>query len=534
MSGAQAPGLGVTMNGEPVPFTGIGPQQIGGRVLVPVRGVLEKIGANVSWLPESRTVIAGNGQVDIRLKLGDRQAVVNGNPVTLDVPAQEIAGSTMVPLRFLGEALGAHIRWDAATSTVQITMNDHIGGATPNPPSDAQPTIASFEHNAKGWLQAGQTLRVVMSGTPGGQAAFRIPGVVEEVAMEERAPGRYVGTWQVPQKRSLQLTDAAVIGSLQIGDRSAPMIQAGQLISVDAVPPRIRDHAPEADTRVSTPRPNIYAVFEDQGSGVDRDSIRLVVNGRDVTANANVTRDFISYTPDAALPAGQNTVQLTVADKAGNVTQSAWSFTRGGRGNSGINSVFLDADHPLEPGDTFAIKAVGTPGSKVTYSVGRFKDLPMDEVSPGNFAATHTIRRGEDLRNAPVTVNLVTPDGDRYTQNATRSLTVSTGKPTAPVITFPGPNDRPASPLVIRGSATPNTQVRVKVNYKNSILGVFALQGTAADTVVDVDRNGNWRTDPISLQSLGGSGGVQYTITATSFNDANQTSDPTSFSFRVR
>jgi hypothetical protein len=128
----------------------------------------------------------------------------------------------------------------------------------------------------------------------------------------------------------------------------------------------------------------------------------------------------------------------------------------------------------------------------------------------------------------------VTPDGERYTQDATRSLTVSTGKPTAPVITYPGPNDKPASPLVIKGRATPFTQVRVKVNYKNSVLGVLALQGTAVDTVVDVDKDGNWQTDPINLKSLVATGGVQYTITATSFNSANQNSDPASYSFRIK
>lgn len=137
-AGASAQRIRVTVNGDPVQFESIGPQQVEGRVLVPVRGVLEKLGANVSWLPSEQRVIAGNGNMDIQLRIGERQAVVNGNPVRLDVPAQTIAGSTMVPLRFLGEALGADVRWNEETSTVRIhTGENPVSNPGPDPASGA-------------------------------------------------------------------------------------------------------------------------------------------------------------------------------------------------------------------------------------------------------------------------------------------------------------------------------------------------------------------------------------------------------------
>src|SRR5579871_3122535 len=91
---ANAQQIGVIVNDQPVQFRGIGPQQIEGRVLVPVRGVLEKIGADVQWIPQTQTVVAGNGQIDITLKIGDRHATVNSRDVTLDVPAQVDRKST--------------------------------------------------------------------------------------------------------------------------------------------------------------------------------------------------------------------------------------------------------------------------------------------------------------------------------------------------------------------------------------------------------------------------------------------------------
>src|SRR2546423_2662377 len=81
---AFAQDIHVTVNGDPVAFAGTGPMQLNGRVMVPVRGVLEKLGANVEWVPSTQSVIAENGSVTIQLHLGDRQALVNGKTVLLD------------------------------------------------------------------------------------------------------------------------------------------------------------------------------------------------------------------------------------------------------------------------------------------------------------------------------------------------------------------------------------------------------------------------------------------------------------------
>ena len=48
-AGVRAQDIRVTIDGNQVEFQDIGPQQISGRTMVPVRGVLEKLGANVSY-----------------------------------------------------------------------------------------------------------------------------------------------------------------------------------------------------------------------------------------------------------------------------------------------------------------------------------------------------------------------------------------------------------------------------------------------------------------------------------------------------
>jgi hypothetical protein len=116
--------LKVMLDGAPVHFEGMGPLQIEGHTMVPVRGVLEKMGAEVAWLPASQTVVASSGHLEIEMVIGEHEAKVNGRRVPLDTPAQVISGHTMVPLRFLSESLGADVRWDDASRTVIIVTHD--------------------------------------------------------------------------------------------------------------------------------------------------------------------------------------------------------------------------------------------------------------------------------------------------------------------------------------------------------------------------------------------------------------------------
>lgn len=137
MTLAHAQNITVRVNGNNVPFADTMPQMQGGRVLVPLRGVLEQIGADISWNEATQTVKAHMNQRDIQLSLGSRTAMVNGQQVRLGVPAMRIGGSTMVPLRFLGEALGASVDWNDNRQEVNITTTggnppDRIGNGNGN------------------------------------------------------------------------------------------------------------------------------------------------------------------------------------------------------------------------------------------------------------------------------------------------------------------------------------------------------------------------------------------------------------------
>ncbi|RYG45299.1 copper amine oxidase N-terminal domain-containing protein [bacterium] len=136
---ASAQSIGVTVDGNPVKFGLQQPTSNGGRVLVPLRGVFEQMGATVMWDAANRMVLAQRGDTDVKLKIGSTQAEVDGQTVTLDSPAMIKNGATLVPLRFLSESLGASVDWKRETRMVAITTNGAPGDANYGNGGRAQP-----------------------------------------------------------------------------------------------------------------------------------------------------------------------------------------------------------------------------------------------------------------------------------------------------------------------------------------------------------------------------------------------------------
>ncbi|WP_372630499.1 stalk domain-containing protein [Cohnella sp.] len=97
------------------------PLLIGGYTMVPLRGIFEALNAQVLWNQKAQTVTAKKRDTTIVLTIGARTATINNQTVTLDSPARVLAGRTMVPVRFVSEALGDDVRWDKLSQSVLIT-----------------------------------------------------------------------------------------------------------------------------------------------------------------------------------------------------------------------------------------------------------------------------------------------------------------------------------------------------------------------------------------------------------------------------
>ncbi|HWP95820.1 MAG TPA: copper amine oxidase N-terminal domain-containing protein [Syntrophomonadaceae bacterium] len=86
-----------------------------GRLLVPLRSIAEALGALVDWDPVSQKITV-KADKTVTLTVGSATALVDGKSVALDAPLEVTGGRVMVPLYFIGEALGASV---TVASTMQ-------------------------------------------------------------------------------------------------------------------------------------------------------------------------------------------------------------------------------------------------------------------------------------------------------------------------------------------------------------------------------------------------------------------------------
>ncbi len=93
---------------------------------VPVRGIFEHFGATVDWISESEKIeITMNSSV-IVLKNGSNEAFVNDQAHQLNQSVTVVNKRTMIPLRFISEALGFNVKWEETEKSIIISNKDLI------------------------------------------------------------------------------------------------------------------------------------------------------------------------------------------------------------------------------------------------------------------------------------------------------------------------------------------------------------------------------------------------------------------------
>lgn len=528
---SSAQQIRVTVNGDPVVFTGTLPQSIGGRILVPLRGVMEKLGAFVGYDGPTKTVTAQKGNIDIQMRLGDRNARVNGQDRLLDVPAQTINGTTMVPLRFMGEALGADIKWDGANSLIIISTTGDTGntgggntggGNTGGGNTGGTLAISRFDIQSEPWVRLGDSARFTLVGTPGGQASVIISGLNNPIPLTEGPAGTYTGSY-APGNGAF-LKESSVIAQLKLGG-SEKLIQAGKTISTDTVAPVIENASPMGNVNVGSP--DISASLNDQGSGIDLKSVKLRVAGQDVKAtDFTINPTFVFYRPKDNLKNGTVPVELTVRDLSGNEVSAKWSFSLNSKTNAKVTIFDHTARQGVEPMGQIHFRLDTEPGSKVVLysSNGVIRDLAMKESPAGVYRGTYQVKQNDTFNNDKVFADITLPNGTKFTAEAVKRILRVGSKTFGPAtITSPAEGAKAGNPLTITGTGLPGTKVNVRVSYATTMLNALRVTGNIADVTVDVDKNGNWKTTADLGNTLRGSN-TEYTVTATAIdpNDNNK------------
>jgi methionine-rich copper-binding protein CopC len=247
----------------------------------------------------------GNGR-RVHLTIGSTQASVNGQPLTMDVAPFTVAGRTLVPLRFVAQALGATVNWNSNTSTVAINTGGGNVSYTPQPQ-----TNASFHLN---------------------------------------------------------------------------------------------NQTPADGSTVNTTHPALHAGFSE---AVNRDSLKVDVDNRDVTSLVYANPNGFNVTPGFELTPGSHKVSVTGTTAAGESFNTGWSFST----SAGATPNYINA---LSPGPgakvsgNFTVRGRTIAGSKVhVVAEGSTTALGgLLQVGTGTFQ-TDVTADGSGNFSVPVAVNAV-------------------------------------------------------------------------------------------------------------------------------
>jgi len=101
----------------------VAPYIKGDRTYLPIRYVAYALGIddnNILWDGVNQTVTLMKGDKVVQLKIGSTALMINGATITMDVAPEITNDRTMLPIRFVAQAFGATVGWDAATQTVTI------------------------------------------------------------------------------------------------------------------------------------------------------------------------------------------------------------------------------------------------------------------------------------------------------------------------------------------------------------------------------------------------------------------------------
>ncbi len=288
--------LSVTVNGQSVTLAPP-PIERAGRVFVPLRGVFEKLGASVVY---AGGVINANGNGRaISLRIGSTAATVNGSSHPVDTPPFIVGATTYVPLRFVSEALGAGVNYDAANQIVALTMSGQ--GAAP---------VAAAPAPGRRILSASQPARDAFVGSTQPTISSNFTQPVDANSVRIGLDG-------------LDVTNAATRSSS--GFVYAPPSPLQSMKHTLTVSGNLASGQPFSDTYGFTsgglaPRDRVVLTSPSDGASVGSD---FTVSGRSVpNARIRIVAGATASLGGAFAFGAGNYTGDTTADAAGNFTQS--------------------------------------------------------------------------------------------------------------------------------------------------------------------------------------------------------------------
>lgn len=341
--------INLTVDGKPLTLD-VPPTIVEGRTLVPVRAIVDSLGAETTWNNETKEITVTKGETIIKLQLNNTTAYINDVATTLDVAATSIDGRTLVPARFLAEAMNVGVNWDSSTRTFNIDTNNTNIKTETTKTEDKQDIFAGY------------TLIEVDGGDLSGQ---REPNAVVDIGYGDREYWAFTNEYG-------QLVKVVADKIILQDPSSEPVLSSGRYYKDEAKVP-------------GTESPNL-----DEGH-VIADSLGGVSNAYNITPQNSVLNrnGDQAYMEKAIRDAGgcTNFEAIITYPDTQTQTPSKYKFTYTLKGN-----VVVDEFENINPDETIPIE--NTQETKVT---------PTPEVKP-EVSTEHDLSKVDTNGNGVVTI----------------------------------------------------------------------------------------------------------------------------------
>lgn len=200
-----------------------------GATLVSAKETIEGLGLGFTWDASNKRIIASNGETTVTLLLGQYTATINGMTVFLNSPPTQINGRTMVPLKVLLDAVGANVTTKGTQISIKTGSAKKTRYYTGLPLQVTNSTVKNLGGNAINveYVQFSYydgdiyTTNYTIALAPGQKAAFEQPAATlgdsiyiegQEYAFLGRAIHSMSKQGQVTPSLSYQISEQTYLG----------------------------------------------------------------------------------------------------------------------------------------------------------------------------------------------------------------------------------------------------------------------------------------------------------------------------------
>jgi len=319
---------------------------------------------------------------------------LDGKTVLPRARAAVAGGHVLLPVRALGNALGAEVGYDGRAHTITVQRGAHVVTIS------ARGAVRIVKGSAYAPLRAVAT---TFGLSVGYDAATRT------VALDDRGVAAPLARRDAPNPSATQPSAASYVISLQ----------------------------PPSGAEVHDPYPAISVRFAGAAS-LDPRSLHVLLDGRDVSAEAAVVGDQILLTPRRALAPGPHAVSVSARDASGTPLVQQWSFVdtfafavAAPPTPFPVSAIWID--RWITPGtnafDVYVEGAPGMTGYVGVDGIGGF--FPLVVYSANAYVAHVVVPFGVNQPFARVAARITFPNGETQTIVLPQRINLFTLQPKA-------------------------------------------------------------------------------------------------------